>query len=142
MTAATGPSWPRHKRDRPVVVVDRCLGHAIVDSLRRFQINAHHLGDIYGDDGAQVPDVIWLRDCGARGYLVLTLDDRIRTNTGEWQVLQQAGTRVFTITARNPSESTKGLYVGRQLENVLRRSQRDGPAYWRLAGQDIRRILP
>ncbi len=142
MSAAAGPSWPRNRRGRPVVVVDRCLGHDIVDSLRRFQVNAFHLGDIYGNDGAHVPDVVWLQDCGQRGYVILTLDDRVRRNAGEWMVLQSAGAKVFTLTARNPSESTIGLYVGRQLKNVLRRGQMPGPAYWRLQGDHVARLLP
>lgn len=105
-------------------------------------MNAFHLGDIYGGDAQHVPDVLWLEGCGRRGYIVLTLDENVRRNAEEWDKLQQYGTKVFTVTARRPSESTIGLYVGRQIPNILNRDERPGPAYWRLRGDDVYRVIP
>lgn len=138
---STGPKLPRNSRKRPVILVDRCLGWKIVDALKRYGVNAYHLGDIYPDDGAAVADVTWLEDAGQRGYLVLTLDSRVRHNSLEWETLLSNNTRVFTLTKRDPTEALKGLVVGRQLPNIIRRGNRPGPCFWRVQGETVTRIV-
>jgi PIN domain-containing protein len=45
------------------------------------------------------PDVDWLREAGANGWIVITRDDRIRYNQLEKQAVIAARLRFFSITS-------------------------------------------
>jgi hypothetical protein len=75
--------------------VDRSLGGQIVaNALRDMgeRVEAH-------DDHfkADVADKIWLADVGARRWVVLTKDDRIRRNPMEREALRAAGVAAFFL---------------------------------------------
>lgn len=47
------------------------------------------------------PDTVWLAEVGRRGWLVLTLDQRIRYNPLEKQALLASGIGSFILVAKN-----------------------------------------
>jgi hypothetical protein len=93
-SAASSTSKPP---DPLVLFVDRSLGKKIVpDALR--QAGAH----VEAHDDHFLPDALdehWLRDVGAKGWVVLTKDRRIRYRAPALTAIGAAGARVFVLTA-------------------------------------------
>lgn len=85
--------------DRPVFFVDRSLGaHDVADALRA----AGELVEVHDAHFApDTQDVTWLPTVGARAWVVLTKDDRIRRHPLELQALEIASVAAFILTARN-----------------------------------------
>lgn len=70
------------------------------------------------------PDEEWLADVGARGWVVLTKDERIRRRPLERQALAAAGVRAFVLTARHMTGEEMGAAFVRArgaMEDLLRR---------------------
>jgi hypothetical protein len=77
--------------------IDRSLGaHDVPDALRA----AGALVEIHDDHFApDTPDTVWLAEVGARGWIVLTKDSRIRRHPLELQALLAANVAAFMLTA-------------------------------------------
>ncbi len=77
--------------------VDRSLGaHDVPHALR----TAGALAEIHDDHFApDTPDTVWLAEVGARGWVVLTKDSRIRRHPLELQALLAANVAAFMLTA-------------------------------------------
>jgi hypothetical protein len=79
--------------------VDRSLGRRAVPSALRdagFDVVIHD--DLFGVD---TDDDIWLTEAGARGWIVLMKDDRIRYRPQERAALETARVQAFALTAAN-----------------------------------------
>lgn len=103
----TGP------RERPYeFFVDECVAaRPVADMLRA----AGHLAHVqYDTFGSGTPDLEWLPEVGARGWILLTKDKQIRKREIELRALRQAGVRAFVLTAA-------GL-TGREQADVLERA--------------------
>lgn len=91
------PSGPRSRRlpEPWVFFVDRSLGGKVVaEALRRLGERV----EVHDDHFAKnVADDIWLAEVGAKGWVVLSKDDRIRRNPVERQALLAAGVAVFFL---------------------------------------------
>jgi len=78
--------------------VDASLGGKVLAEALR---NASAKVEIHNDHFAQgTPDETWLREVGARSWVVLTKDDRIRYHELERLALVSAGVRSFVLTAK------------------------------------------
>lgn len=143
MTSPGQKRLPRNSWKNPVILVDRCFSPTFAESLRKYGVNAYHLGEVYPRGGKEVPDTEWIKDAGEKGYIVFTRDIRVQRNTIEFQAIQEHRAKVFAITARQASKETIGLYFGRQMPNIVRRGLSPGPALWRVRGDlDTVRVLP
>lgn len=60
-------------------------------------------------------DEIWLRDCGRRGWIVLTRDQRIRRRILEREAIRQSGAAVFALTAGEATAAETAEVVVRLL---------------------------
>jgi len=78
--------------------IDASLGgKTLAEALR----NAGAKVEIHNDHFVQgTPDEDWLREAGARGWVVLTKDDRIRYHELERLALMSARVRSFVLTAK------------------------------------------
>jgi len=144
MTSPGQKKLPPNRAKTPTILVDRCLPRSLVDALRKYGLqNTHHIGDIYPNDAEDTPDTEWIKDAGERGYVVLTRDIMVEKNSLEFRQIQEYKAKVFTLTAKNATKDTMGLYIGRQIQNILRRGKREGPAFWSIRGSDDpRRAIP
>jgi predicted nuclease of predicted toxin-antitoxin system len=79
--------------------VDRSLGRRAVPSALRdagFEVVSHD--DVFAADA---DDEIWLTEAGARGWIVLMKDDRIRYRPRERVALEAARVQAFALTSAN-----------------------------------------
>jgi hypothetical protein len=79
--------------------VDASLGGKLVpDALRGAGVRVETHDDHFPQG---TPDDVWLRAAGARGWVVLTRDDRIRYRPRERAALIEAGVRAFVLVGKN-----------------------------------------
>jgi hypothetical protein len=123
--------------------VDRSLGKSIVVALREAGFLAYSMAEVYGEQEAQrLPDEVWLRDAGDKGWVVLTKDDAIRRRPAERDALIAAGVRVFCLTAGQlrGAEQTQRFIANR--ERIFRQARSEGPFIYGVYASEIRRLWP
>jgi uncharacterized protein with PIN domain len=72
------------------------LGRGLAQALRDSGFEAHYHDEHFPQN---TPDAEWLLAVAARGWIVLTRDDRIRYRPAERQVLENAGVIAIILTA-------------------------------------------
>lgn len=86
--------------------VDRSLGaHDVPDALRAAGVRVEIHDDHFAPD---TPDTAWLVEVGARGWVVLTKDSRIRRHPLELQALLGANVAAFMVTATDLTGADMG----------------------------------
>lgn len=107
--------------------VDRNLGKRIVPGILRtagVQVEAHD------DHFAQnVTDEEWLRYVGAKGWVVLTKDHRIRYRLAELTALKEAKVRAFVLTPRKLTADQNGEVLKRALPAMAKFMERTPPPF-------------
>jgi hypothetical protein len=91
-------SSSRRQQPEPLVFfIDRSLGRKKVpDALRAAGVEIRVHDELFTQGTA---DVVWLREAGVRGWVVITRDNRIRYNQLEKQAVLAARLRFFSITS-------------------------------------------
>ncbi len=90
--------------------VDRSLGRRAVPSALRdagFEVVSHD--DVFAAD---TDDEIWLTEAGARGWIVLMKDDRIRYRPRERAALEAARVQAFALTVANMTGEQQAYLLG------------------------------
>ncbi len=113
--SATNSSRPL---DDVVFFIDRSLGRkAVAEALRqageKVEVHDDHL-----PQGAK--DEEWLRYVGARRWVALTQDDRIRFHYHERLALLQANVRTFVLTAKGLRGEQNGVIIAKALPAIRR----------------------
>jgi hypothetical protein len=86
--------------------VDRSLGaHDVPEALRAAGARVEIHDDHFAPD---TPDISWLVEVGARGWVVLTKDSRIRRHPLELQALIGANVAAFMVTATDMTGADTG----------------------------------
>ena len=81
--------------------IDRCLGNKlIVETLRGAGLTVEIHDDHFGKNA---PDVDWIPEIGARGWVILTKDARIGKNRIERLAVADARVRMFTLASQSLS---------------------------------------
>jgi hypothetical protein len=102
--------------------IDRSLGaHDVPDALRAAGVRVEIHDDHFAPD---TPDTTWLVEVGARGWIVLTKDSRIRRHPLELQALLGANVAAFMVTATDLT----GADMGRLLAAAIPSSPRSSEA--------------
>lgn len=124
------------------LLLDRCVAPAMASGLRKFGYTVLPMREHYGVQGEQsVEDTRWIRDAHQHGWAVVTANPKILTVAHEIDLIVELGVRVFCIANPNHNRETRGLIVGRHLLTIQRRWVRDGPVFWRLYPEQIRKDL-
>ena len=113
-------SGTRAERRRPKIVffLDRCtnsrtLVTALTAAGALVELHPDHFADDISDEG-------WLPVVGAKRWVVLTNDKRIRHRRIECQALLAAGIRAFVLTAGHLSSAAAAEIWVRQLPKIER----------------------
>ena len=82
-----------------IFFIDRSLG---VEPIRTALVDAGLTVEIHDDHfDRDADDRVWLRDIGARGWVILTKDQRLRYRPLELAALRSSRARVFILVAGN-----------------------------------------
>jgi hypothetical protein len=93
----------------PELFLDRSLGrYTVANALREAGATVITMAEVYGERvGQGLPDTEWLRDAGARNWVVLLKDDKIRYRPAELDALMAARVRAFCL----PNGNLKGAVM-------------------------------
>lgn len=123
--------------DDVVFFIDRSLGRkAVAAALRqvgeKVEIHDDHLPQDAKDED-------WLRYVGARNWVALTQDDRIRFHYHERLALLQANVRAFVLTAKGLRGEQNGAIIAKALPAIRRiLSKYQGPFIAKISrGADV-----
>lgn len=83
----------------PEFFFDRSLGKVTARRLREAGYTVHLIADFYESDARDVLDEIWIAEGCARGWVLLSKDQRIRYRTSELDALQ--GGHLFCLSSGN-----------------------------------------
>jgi hypothetical protein len=101
------------------------------------------MADVNGEERAQLlPDEVWLRDAGEKGWVVLTKDDAIRRRPAERDAMIAAAARVFCLTTARlrGTEQTERFVANRH--RILRQSRKAGPYIYGVYDKGLKRLWP
>jgi uncharacterized protein with PIN domain len=127
----------------PEFFIDRSLGKSIAEGLRACGLTVHTMASVYGEERAQrLADEIWLRDAGARDWIVLTKDDAIRRRPAERDALIEAGVRVFCLTSAQLRGAEQTAQFVENRHRIMRQARKPGPYIYAVYAKGIRRLWP
>lgn len=105
-SAASSPSQP----EGFVFFTDANLGRRVVPGALRAAGENVMVHDECFPAGSEDP--VWLRRAGAKGWIVLTKDSRIRYRRNEIEALLKFGVRSFVLVSRNlPGPEMANIFV-------------------------------
>jgi hypothetical protein len=127
----------------PEFFIDRSLGKSIAEGLRACDLTVHTMASVYGEERAQrLADQIWLRDAGARDWIVLTKDDAIRRRPAERDALIEAGVRVFCLTSAQLRGAEQTARFVENRHRIIRQARKPGPYIYAVYAKSLRRLWP
>lgn len=102
----------------PVFFLDRNLGrNKFSNTLRALGLRIEVHDDHFRPDAS---DAEWLREVGARRWVVVTIDRRIRYRQLEWLACKAGMVRAFAFSSGNlRAEEMAGIFV-KALPNIIR----------------------
>jgi hypothetical protein len=128
----------------PEFFIDRSLGRRhLAAALRELGLTVHTMASVYGEEAAQhITDEHWLRDIGAKGWIVLMKDDAIRRRPAELDTLVDAGVRAFCLTNAQlrAAEQTERFVSNRH--RIVQRARKPGPYIYGVYERGIRKLWP
>lgn len=123
----SGASSSSKPPDRPTFFLDHSLGRVRVrTALRAEGFQAEVLADHFPED---VEDRIWLHEAGARGWVVLTKDKRIRNRRIEIDAIMNAGVAAFVLTAGGLTGSEMADVFVKALPRMVRFLEANPPPF-------------
>ncbi len=118
-----------HQRPAWRLFIDRDAWSYALDAALRAQgipFEAHR--DHFAND---TPDTEWIGIVGARGWLALTRDQRIRHRHNELADVRAAGLHLFALSSGNLSSQQTGVIVVQAWPAIQRAAARQAPpAIW------------
>ena len=130
-------------RSRPEFFIDRSLARRdVAEALRRagWRVRTHL--EVFGDRDEQVPDVEWLELCGSEGWVVLTMDKRIKYHRAEIAAVRRHRVRAFVLTSGNLSAAQQAQRFLDNAGRILTACDAPGPLVFAVQQRRIVRIYP
>ena len=78
-----------------MIFIDRSIPKGVALALQQVRDDVVWLEDIFAHDTA---DTAWLPDVGARGWLVITRDKKVKTRPAERRLIEQHGVGCFILS--------------------------------------------
>lgn len=124
--------------------IDRSLGRRVVpDALRACGLVVHTMASVYGEQVSQgLRDETWLRDVGARGWIVLMKDDAIRRRPAEREALIDGGVRAFCLTNAQLRGKEQARRFVENRHRILKQARQPGPYIVGVYDGRLQRLWP
>jgi hypothetical protein len=139
------PHVPRRHAPPPELefFIDRSLGrHRIAEALRGIGWSVRTHFEIYEDRDEEVDDVEWLAMAGARRFVVLMKDQKIRRRELELNALVDAHVRAFVLTQGAVTADAHIETMLTHQHRILQRCRQDGPFIYGVHPSGVRPIWP
>lgn len=131
----------RHEQP-PEFFIDRSLGRRhLAEALRSHGLVVHTMASVYGERAGQgVADEQWLREVGAKGWVVLMKDDAIRRRPAERDALAGAGVRAFCLTNAHLRGADQTERFVENRHRIIQQARKPGPYIYGVYDKAIRRL--
>ena len=106
--------------------IDASMGKAVGIRLRDEGLTVELHNDHFAEG---TPDTEWLAVGGAKGWIVLTKDTRIRHRPNERQALLSAGVRAFAFTSGSLSGSQMADAIVEALPRIMKTLVTNAPPF-------------
>jgi len=128
---------------RPEFFIDRSLARRdVADALRLSGCIVHTHLEVYGERDESVSDTEWLELCGRQGWVVLTMDRRIRWRPPEIAAIRRYGVKLFALTSGNLSAAEQADRFIQHIEAIDVACQSAAPFVYAVRADGIDRIFP
>lgn len=107
-----------------MIFFDRSVPRSVADALARIRGDVMWLEPEFPHD---TPDEVWLAEAGARGWIVVTRDRRIRTRPAEREAIVRNGVGAFVLLQRRPMSAADVLDVVVANLGAMERCDRETP---------------
>ncbi|MFF4045744.1 toxin-antitoxin system, toxin component, PIN family protein [Streptomyces chartreusis] len=126
----------------PEFFLDRNLGRRVAEGLRACGWTVHRIGDVFPDDGQDVPDEEWITYGLDRSWVPLSKDGRIKTRDLEIQpVLEREAVLFYLDNQQLRSVEMVERLVARR-DAIHRAVEKGGPAAYAVRHDRIERTWP
>lgn len=98
--------------------------------------------EVFGARDEVVEDVEWLELCGREGWIVLTMDRRIRYNHAEIAAIRRFGVRAFALTSGNLTAAEQARRFVRNGDRITAACLVAGPFVYVVHAARIVRVFP
>lgn len=122
--------------------LDRNLGRRVAEGLRACGWTVHRIGDVFPDDGQDIPDEEWITHGLDRSWVPLSKDGRIKTRDLEIQPVLEREAVLFYLDNQQlrSAEMIDRLVMHR---NAIHRAvEKGGPAAYAVRHDRIERTWP
>lgn len=101
-----------------MIFIDRSIPRAVASALKQDRDDVVWLDEVFHQ---ATPDEEWLREVGARGWIVISRDKKIRTRPGERREILESGVDCFILASKKdmPKEDMVAL-IRRTLPEIER----------------------
>ena len=128
---------------RPEFFIDRSLARRdVAEALRFAGCDVHTHLEVYGERDESVPDTEWLELCGHRGWVVLTMDRRIRWRPTEIATVRRYNVKLFALTSGNLSAAEQARRFIQHIEAIEVACESAAPFVYAVRADGIVRIFP
>jgi hypothetical protein len=126
----------------PEFFLDRNLGRRVAEGLRACGWTVHCIGDVFPDDGQDVPDEEWITYGLERSWVPLSKDGRIKTRDLEIRpVLEREAVLVYLDNQQLRSFEMVERLVA-HCDAIHRAAEKGGPAAYAVRHDRIERTWP
>jgi len=119
----------RSSQTPPEFFIDRSLGRRrLPDALREVGCTVHTMWDVYGPGAEQrVADIDWVTESSAKGWVLLSKDQKMRYRTVERAAIEEAQARVFLLTNQQLPGPEQVEWFLNNMQRIVRLSRKPGP---------------
>ncbi|MBB0243171.1 toxin-antitoxin system, toxin component, PIN family protein [Streptomyces alkaliphilus] len=126
----------------PEFFLDRNLGRRVSEELRARGWVVHRIGDVYADDGQDVPDEEWISLGLRRGWVPLSKDGRIRGRDRECGPLREHAGILFYLD----NQQLRSTVIIDRFDScrplILEALEKGGPAAYAVRADGIEQTWP
>ncbi len=133
----------QHSRSQPEFFIDRSLARRdVAEALRGVGWLVRTHLEVFGNRDQEVTDVEWLELCGREGWIVLTMDRRIRYHRAEIAAIRRHRVRAFVLTSANLTASQQAQRFVTNAERMHVACEALGPFVYTVHPTRIVRVFP
>ena len=89
----------------------------------------------------ELDDEVWLAEAGARNWIVLAKDERIRRRPAELSAIRAARVKAFYLTAGGLKGEVQASLLLKHIHRIIQRARKSGPMVWAVTDSGLHRVV-
>ncbi|KFF94828.1 toxin-antitoxin system, toxin component, PIN family protein [Streptomyces scabiei] len=126
----------------PEFFLDRNLGRRVAEGLKTFGWTVHRIGDVFPDDGQDIPDEEWITHGLDHSWVPLSKDGRIKTRDLEIRPVLEREAVLFHLDNQQLRSAVMVERLVAHHDAIHRAVEKGGPAAYAVRHDRIERTWP